>query len=141
VKNDVFAEVGSKKMLTENIERVDEHRSYALDEPINWSRLARMRSLLGVSLCERMKQVSYGKQSKTEKSTPEIEVMANTVSKPPMHPGKQMKCFGDMRKNDHHKTSCAQELQERTHSLSPKEQGYRTKKQHARWNQRDQCFQ
>jgi hypothetical protein len=29
---------------------------------------------------------------------------------PPMYPRKQVKCFGDMSKNDSHETSCAQQL-------------------------------
>ncbi len=57
-----------------------------------------------------MKQISYGKQRYTKDSTPEIEVMTNTVLEPPMHPRKQVKCFGDMSKNDHYETSCAEDL-------------------------------
>jgi hypothetical protein len=30
--------------------------------------------------------------------------------KPPMHPRKQAKCFGDMGKNDHYEASCAEKL-------------------------------
>jgi len=57
-----------------------------------------------------MKQISYGKQRETKNGTPEIEVMTNAMLEPPMHPRKQVKCFGDMSKNDHHQTSCAEEL-------------------------------
>jgi len=62
----------------------------------------RGRSLLGVSLCQRLKQISYGKQGKTKNSTPEIEGMTHAMLEPPLHPRKQVKGFADMRKNDHH---------------------------------------
>ena len=52
-----------------------------------------------------MKQISYRKQCETKNSTEEIEVMTNTMFKPPMHPRKQVQCFGDMSKNDRHQTS------------------------------------
>jgi hypothetical protein len=55
-----------------------------------------------------MDQISYGKQRETKNGTPEIEVMTNAMFKPPMHPRKQVKCFGDMSKNDQHQTSCAE---------------------------------
>jgi hypothetical protein len=55
-----------------------------------------------------MKQISYGKQRETKNSAPEIEVMTNALLEPPMHPRKQVKGFGDMSKNDHHQTSCAE---------------------------------
>jgi hypothetical protein len=42
--------------------------------------------------------------------TPEIEVMTDTMLKPPMHPRKQVKCFGDVSKNDHHQAPSAGEL-------------------------------
>src|SRR5712692_9277355 len=63
--------------------------------------------------------------------------MTDAMFEPPMHPRKQLKRFGDMRKNDHHQTSRTEQLQERAHSLSPKEQDYRTRKQRARWHQCD----
>jgi hypothetical protein len=34
--------------------------------------------------------------------------MTNAMLQPPMHPRKQVKCFEDMSKNDHHQTSCAE---------------------------------
>jgi hypothetical protein len=60
--------------------------------------------------------------------------------KPPMHPREQVKCFGDMRKNDHHETSSTKDLQEDPGSLFPRERDDGTTKQHAQWHQRDQCF-
>ena len=59
-------------------------------------------------LCKRMKQISYGKQRETKNGTPEIEVMTNAMLKPSMHPRKQIKCFGDMNKNDQYQTACAE---------------------------------
>jgi len=55
-----------------------------------------------------MKQISYGKQRETKNSTPEIEVMTNAMLGAPMHPGKQVKCFANMSKDDHHETCCAE---------------------------------
>ncbi len=55
-----------------------------------------------------MKQISYGKQRETKNGTPEIEVMTNAMLKSPMHPRKQVKCFGDMGKNDQHQTPRAE---------------------------------
>jgi hypothetical protein len=68
-----------------------------------------------------MKQISYGKQRETKNGTPEIEVMADAMFKPPLHPRKQVKCLADMGKNDHHETSGAKCLHERAHTLSSKE--------------------
>lgn len=34
--------------------------------------------------------------------------MTDAVLEPPMHPRKQVKCFGDMSKNDQHQASCAE---------------------------------
>jgi len=34
--------------------------------------------------------------------------MANALLEPPMHPGKQMKCFADMSKDDYHQTPSAE---------------------------------
>ncbi len=55
-----------------------------------------------------MKQISYGKQRETKNSTPEIQVMTKAMLEPPMHPRKQVECFADVSKNDHHQTSCAE---------------------------------
>src|SRR5713226_3303562 len=63
---------------------------------------------LGVSLGQRMKQVPNRKQREAKDGTPEIEVMTNAMLQPPIHPRKQVKCFGDMSKNDYHQTSCAE---------------------------------
>jgi hypothetical protein len=64
--------------------------------------------LLGAPLYNRIKQISYGKQRETKKSAAEIEVVTNAMLKPPMHPRKQVKCFRDMSKNDHHQAPCAE---------------------------------
>ena len=79
-----------------------------------------------------MGKISDGKQRETKKSTPEIYVMANALWAPPLHPRKQVKCLEDMRKDDHHQTSCAEKLEEREYRLSSEEQNYRTGKQQAR---------
>jgi hypothetical protein len=50
--------------------------------------------------------VSYWKQGETKDSTPKIEVMANALLEPPMHPRKEVKCFGHMTKYDHEQASC-----------------------------------
>src|SRR4029077_18540408 len=68
---------------------------------------------LHLSLHQSVKQIPDGKQCKTEGSTPEIEVMASAGFEPPVHPGKQTKCFADMSKDDNHQTSRADYLQER----------------------------
>ena len=47
-------------------------------------------------LCERMKQISYGKQGDTKNRTQEVEVVADATLRAPVHPRKQMKCFADM---------------------------------------------
>jgi hypothetical protein len=57
---------------------------------------------------KRMKKITYGKQRETKNSAPEIEVVTNAMFEPPMHPRKQVKCFRDMSKYDHHQTSCAE---------------------------------
>jgi hypothetical protein len=51
-----------------------------------------------------MQQISYGEQCETQSSTPEIEVMANTIFEPPTHPGKKAKCFADVSQDDYHQT-------------------------------------
>ncbi len=63
-----------------------------------------------MSLCKRMKQISYGKDRETKNSTPEIEIVTDAMLEPPMHPRKQVKCFGDMSENDHYQKSCAEWL-------------------------------
>jgi hypothetical protein len=60
---------------------------------------------LGASHCKRLKQIAHGKQRETKNSTPEVQVMADAMLKPPMHPRKQVNGFAEVRKNDHHKTS------------------------------------
>jgi hypothetical protein len=60
-----------------------------------------------------MKQISYGKQRETKNSTPEIEVVANAILEPPMHPGKKLECLGHMTKHDNDQTTCTDQLQER----------------------------
>jgi len=55
-----------------------------------------------------MTQISYGKQGETKNGAPEIQIMTNALLEPPMHPGKQMKCFADMSKDDYHQTSGAE---------------------------------
>jgi hypothetical protein len=42
-----------------------------------------------------MQQISYGKQRETENSAPEVEVVTNAILKPPIHPRKQVKGFGE----------------------------------------------
>lgn len=54
-----------------------------------------------------MKQISNRKQREAKNSTAEIEVMANAMLKPPLHPRKQMNCFADMGKHDQHEASGA----------------------------------
>jgi hypothetical protein len=98
------------------------------------------RSAAGLC-CDRMHQISYGKQRETKNGTPEIEVVTNAMLKPPTHPRKQVQGFGDMGKNDQHQTPRAEELEERAHRFSSPEQDHRTSKHHARWHQRDQRFQ
>jgi hypothetical protein len=56
--------------------------NYAFDNPTSWNTLSRGRPLLGVSLCNGMKQISYGKQRETKNSTPEIQVVTNAVLEP-----------------------------------------------------------
>src|SRR6266568_5830127 len=65
---------------------------------------------LGVPLCKRMQQISYGKQGEAKNSTPKVEVVTHTMLRPPLHPRTQMKCFAEMGENDHHQTSCTEQL-------------------------------
>ena len=51
-----------------------------------------------------------GKQRQTKNSTPEIKVMSSAIGKAPLHPGKQIKCFRDVSKNDYHQPSCTEQL-------------------------------
>src|SRR5438046_6179789 len=67
-------------------------------------RLAHLR----LPLRKRTDQISYWEQSKTKDRTREVEVMANTALSSPMHRMKYVKSFGDMNKNDHYQTSCAE---------------------------------
>jgi hypothetical protein len=55
-----------------------------------------------------VKQIPHGKQRETKSSTPKIEIMTNAMLESPMHPRKQMKCFGYMSKYDHDQTSSAE---------------------------------
>jgi hypothetical protein len=57
-----------------------------------------------------MKQISHGKQGEAQNCTPQIEVMTNAMLVAPMHPRKQLECFGEMGKDDHYQTSSAEEL-------------------------------
>lgn len=75
-----------------------------------------------MSLCKSMKQISYGKQRETKNGTPQIEVVTDAMLIAPIHPGKQVKGFADMSKDDHDETSCAKELKERARSLSSNKQ-------------------
>jgi hypothetical protein len=84
-----------------------------------------------------MKQISCREQRESKNSAPEIQVMSNAMLKPPMHPRKQVQRFGDMSKNYHHQTACADNLQDTRYTLSSREQDYGAKKQHARWHQSD----
>jgi hypothetical protein len=54
-----------------------------------------------------VKQVSYGKKREADNCTTEIEIMTSTVLQSPLHPGKQVKSFTDMSKNDEQQTSGA----------------------------------
>src|SRR6266496_6256469 len=54
---------------------------------------------LGVPLCKRIKQISYGKQGEAKNSTPKIEVVTDAVLLSPMHKREHLKCFSNMRKN------------------------------------------
>src|SRR5258708_39334371 len=62
---------------------------------------------LGVPFCKRMKQISHGKQGETKNSTPKVYVVTDAVLLSPVHPRKQVKCFGDMSQNHYDQTSCA----------------------------------
>jgi len=66
-----------------------------------------------------LKKISYRKKRETKNGTPEIEVMTDAMFEPPMHPRKQAKRFGDMRKNDHHQTSRTEQLQEKSTQSFP----------------------
>lgn len=57
-----------------------------------------------------MEQVSYGKQRGAKNGTAEIEIVTDAMFNPPMHPGKEVKCFANMCKDDHNQTSGADEL-------------------------------
>jgi hypothetical protein len=61
-----------------------------------------------VAVGQGMKQVPNRKQRETKNSTPEVEVVTDAVLLSPMHPRKDVKCFADMSKNDHHETSGAE---------------------------------
>ncbi len=57
-----------------------------------------------------MEKISYRKQREAKDGAAKIEVMTNAMLESPMHPGEQVKHFEDMSKDDHHQTSCAEEL-------------------------------
>jgi len=57
-----------------------------------------------------MKQISHGKQRETQNTTPEIHVMTNAMLESPVHPRKQVKCLGNMTKDNYDQTPCAGEL-------------------------------
>jgi len=59
-----------------------------------------------------MGQVSDREQGKPEYSTPQIDVMANTLWETPLHRREQMKRLGDMCNDDHHQKPRAEELEE-----------------------------
>jgi hypothetical protein len=88
-----------------------------------------------------VKEISYGKQSETQKTTPEIEVMANAMFERPMHPGKEVDCFADMTQSDNHETSCAQQLHESPRCLSSAQQDHRTKKHQGSRQQYDESHE
>jgi hypothetical protein len=52
-------------------------------------------------------QVSCGKQSETENSTRQIEIMTDAMLGTPMHPLEQAECFANMRKHNDYETRCA----------------------------------
>ena len=60
------------------------------------------------ALRERMAQIPGGKHGQTKNSTPEIDVMTDTVRRAPMHPRQQVEGLGEMSKHDHHQTSYAE---------------------------------
>jgi hypothetical protein len=63
---------------------------------------------LGVWSCKCVKQVSDMKQCEPQSGTPEIDVVANALLKPPIHPRKQVKSFGNMTEYDHHQAFCTE---------------------------------
>jgi hypothetical protein len=50
-------------------------------------------------------QISYDERHETNDSTPEIKVYTSAIGESPLYPRKQLKCFGDMSKNDHYQIS------------------------------------
>jgi hypothetical protein len=57
---------------------------------------------LGMTLCKPAERISCGKQYETKNSTPEIKVVSDAIRLTPLHPGKQVKCFKYMSKNDYY---------------------------------------
>jgi hypothetical protein len=111
-----------------------------MERPNLWSTPSRGRSLLGVRLWKRMKQISYGKQRETKRRTQEVEIVTNAMLRAPMHPRNQMKCFEEMRTHDHDQTSCAAAAVGTSQSPFSKEQHYRSNKQDACRHQPDHCL-
>src|SRR5216684_2410219 len=66
------------------------------------------RADLSASLCNRVKQITHEEQRETKNSTGEIEIVTNAMLAPPVHPRKQLKCFGHMSEYDHHQASRAE---------------------------------
>jgi len=52
-----------------------------------------------------MKQVAYREQRETKNGAPQIGIMAGAALISPMHPGKKVKCFADVSKNDQQQTA------------------------------------
>lgn len=68
------------------------------------------RPMLRASARQAMKQVTNWKQRESQNGAAEIEVMTKAVLPPPMHRGRPLQCFGDMRENDQHHTACTNQL-------------------------------
>jgi len=69
-----------------------------------------MLTILGAAQCQRMEQISNRKQGETQNRTPEIDVMAEAMREPPVHPRKQLKDFRHMGSDDHEQAACADDL-------------------------------
>ena len=60
----------------------------------------------------RVKKVSGGKQNETQSCTCEVEIVPNAALLSPMHRGKQVSGFADVRENNDEQTTGANDLQQ-----------------------------
>ena len=110
------------------------------------SRLTREISVQGrrfsiPCLRHRIPGVSRRKQDECNESTPKVEIVTRTTLFSPLHPGKHMGSFENMREDNQHKRGSTHQLQKSPGGLVFRVRDRRTCQQQDAWHECQQRFQ